>query len=239
MSVPFVDQWLQWVPFAVLGASLLGSGHCVAMCGGLVLAATRDRIGLAQYHLGRLIGYLALGMLAGWIGETLLGSVGLTRVNWALSLLMGVSFLVLGIRVWRGRPLHLFRFPPSISLRLGRLGPGAAGLGSAFLPCGWLHVFVLGAVATRGAASGAAYLFCFWLGTLPALSLAPMLTQRLIRPAARNAPRLSAMVLILIGIGSLGMKMMPNGQEHCHEEGTEDVNPPRSISIVPQVGVGP
>ena len=57
------------VPTAVLLASFLGSGHCVAMCGGLVVATTRSALGIMFYHLGRLISYSTLGLVFGYMGE--------------------------------------------------------------------------------------------------------------------------------------------------------------------------
>jgi hypothetical protein len=188
------------------------------MCGGLVLAAAKDRKALVQYHLGRLIGYMTLGAIAGALGKAVLGGAAYVGLSWVLSLTMGLGFLVLGVRLWQGKPLHLFSLPPRIWSKLGRLGPGAAGLTTAFLPCGWLHVFVLGALATGGALSGGLYLLCFWAGTLPALSFGPALTRRVAGPAIRRAPRLSAAVLILIGLASLGQKMWPGATPgHCHE----------------------
>ena len=61
---------------AVLAASLLGSPHCAAMCGGFVCfyAGSGDRRGVAghvAYHLGRLAAYLTLGVLAGTLGSRL------------------------------------------------------------------------------------------------------------------------------------------------------------------------
>ena len=65
---------------AVLGASLLGSVHCAALCGGFVclytgvgstrtVHATSGRIRRAAphaaYNAGRLVSYLSIGVLAG------------------------------------------------------------------------------------------------------------------------------------------------------------------------------
>ena len=221
MSALFVDHWTAWmsvIPFAVLGASLLGSGHCVAMCGGLVMTVARDRRAVLRYHLGRLAGYCSLGAAAGFLGETALRSSSFVLISWVSTVFLASAFVFLGIRLWLGRPLHLFRLPQSLWRKLAGYGPGTTGLLSAFLPCGWLHAFVLGAIATQSAALGALYLFFFWLGTLPALSFAPLAATKVFQPMAKRAPRMSAIILIAIGIGSLGMKMMPRhaSMGHCH-----------------------
>jgi sulfite exporter TauE/SafE len=71
------------------------------------------------------------------------------------------------------------------------------------LPCGWLYAFVLAAVGTGNVVTGAGILLAFWLGTLPALigigSVAQLLGQR----ARRLLPNLSALCLLVIGIGSV------------------------------------
>ncbi|MEM9826427.1 MAG: sulfite exporter TauE/SafE family protein [Planctomycetota bacterium] len=59
---------------AIFSASLLGSMHCVGMCGPFALWATggdRRMSVLTSYHLGRLSTYLSAGLVAGIIGSTL------------------------------------------------------------------------------------------------------------------------------------------------------------------------
>ena len=67
---------------AILTASLLGSVHCAAMCGGFVCMYSsgvgRDAATLrshALYNVGRLVSYVLLGALAGALG------VGLTHAG--------------------------------------------------------------------------------------------------------------------------------------------------------------
>ncbi|MGZ3710076.1 MAG: sulfite exporter TauE/SafE family protein, partial [Bdellovibrionota bacterium] len=144
------------LPFAVVGASVLGSAHCVAMCGGLVLSVAKDRKSLIAYHLGRLLSYCALGALAGLAGErafALSDSLG-----WVAAGALSVVLIFMGVRVWRGENVHLFRTPGWILNRAFRgaaQDPFLVGLFSGLLPCGWLHLFVVGALATRSAPLGA------------------------------------------------------------------------------------
>ncbi|RMF69040.1 MAG: sulfite exporter TauE/SafE family protein, partial [Alphaproteobacteria bacterium] len=57
---------------------LLGSGHCIGMCGGLVTALSVTETGRRGgwpfqllYHLGRTMTYVGLGALIGWLGSLL------------------------------------------------------------------------------------------------------------------------------------------------------------------------
>lgn len=228
MSAPSTE-FLGFVPFAVLGASLLGSMHCVAMCGGLAISVGRTRVSVAKYHLGRLAGYLVLGALAGKLGEATLAGSGMSLVSWIATTLLAGSFLFMGIAVWKGRGVHLFALPAGWTAGLFRkMGarPLGVGLLSALLPCGWLHGFVLAAVATRGPVSGAILLLSFWIGTLPALSFSPWIVEQLIRPLAVKLPRFSAVLLIAAGVSCLVARAAPlaqvlRGQEAgaCHEVG--------------------
>ncbi len=215
-------DWIHALPFAVLGASLLGSGHCVAMCGGLVLSVAQTGRELALYHVGRLLSYAALGAIAGWLGLEILSIPALAALPWISSALIGAGLLFLGVRVWLGRPVSLFKVPNAWLSRLQKLtGHGAfsTGLLSGLLPCGWLHTFVLGAAATRSPLHGAIYLFFFWLGTLPALHFTPLAIRRLIQPFSQKVPRVSGLLLILLGLFSLGLRTYPQPtSEPCHHE---------------------
>lgn len=217
-------NWLQALPFAVLGTSLLGSGHCVAMCGGLVLGSTKNAFDIALYHLGRLMGYCALGAAAGLLGSQILGSQAFSFLPIISSILIAASFIFLGIRTWYERPVHLFRLPKNFYNKYTRSFGTAAfptGLLSAALPCGWLHGFVLGAIATQSALQGALYLLFFWIGTLPALSLAPITIQKIFKPMAAKIPKISAILLILIGLATLGVRLKSANFFQISQEGDE------------------
>lgn len=196
-----------WIPFAVIGASLLGSTHCVSMCGGLVLSVARTRSAWVLYHLGRLLGYLGLGSLAGFLGEKLLSTSALSIVSLVSALVLGLTFILAGAQTWKSKTFHLNLLPHGVLTllyRLGRKSSLISGLLTALLPCGWLHSFVLAAVATQSAIQGGVLLLMFWVGTLPALGFAPWIFTRVLKPLSTHAPRISATILILIGLVTIG-----------------------------------
>ena len=197
-----------WIPLTLLSSSLLGSGHCVAMCGGLMTALCPDRASVMRYHSGRLIGYITLGALAGQIGKQL--------YSVAAAIGIAIIFILLGIRLIQRQPLHLFTLPRSMWTHFSKAGPGVSGALSAFLPCGWLHSFVIAAIGLASPLKGAAFLAIFWLGTLPALSLAPWLVQKLFRPLSQRSPQLAGLILIVLGLATLAMRIVPNSSTHSH-----------------------
>jgi sulfite exporter TauE/SafE len=193
------------------------------MCGGLVASVNRGTASLVSYHLGRLVGYSGLGMIAGTFGHRIFQSSDISVMYWVSAGLMALMFIYLGINLWFGKSIHFFRLPTPILIRLhkwSRNGAFPVGFFSAFLPCGWLQTFVLGAVMTQSAVLGGLYLFFFWLGTLPALSLAPWMTLRILRPVASKAPRIAGTLLITIGVLTLGVKIASySGKRDCHSSG--------------------
>jgi len=221
----------KWIPVTVLAAGVMGSLHCTAMCGPLVLAATmpseagaaggpRKSGGLliAAYQLGRLAGYAALGAVAGTLGAGIFSGIAGTTLSWVSTALIALTFGVLAWKAWRGEPPHLL--PASLSqgplrriLGARSLPPfaraGGVGLLSALLPCGWLHSFVLAAATMRSPQAGAVLMAVFWTGTLPALSLAPLLIRKLLNPLRQTAPRASALLLLLAALASIGLQWAP------------------------------
>lgn len=177
------EQAWYMIPVLVFLASLVGSTHCLAMCGGIALATRSRNSYLVPYHLGRLMGYLTLGALAGLVGEALLKHNEL--LSQLSAVLLGGTFIYLGLKIWRGDVLEA-AFPPVLmnfvhrtmgkNLKLAKessLAGVLVGVFSVFLPCGWLYTFILGALATQSPFLGTLFLLSFWLGTVPILSVTP------------------------------------------------------------------
>jgi uncharacterized protein len=214
--------------YSIMAASLLGSLHCVGMCGGLVsfYSAGAGSSGLsrwaphAAYHLTRLGAYVLLGALAGGFGSGLdsLGArAGLGRLAllvaalgvaaWGLPLLFGwhaPALLQVRRKPAAGARLErrLAAFFGALVYRLRQRSPwwraGALGLSSALLPCGWLYAFVALAAGTGSAEQGALLLAAFWMGTVPALLGLGAFITRLATPLGARLPRLSAAVVLSI-----------------------------------------
>ncbi|MEX1362846.1 MAG: sulfite exporter TauE/SafE family protein [Nannocystaceae bacterium] len=220
---------------AVLLASLLGSVHCVAMCGGFatVAAARGPRWPTVAYQAGRLLGYLGLGVAAGAVGASLdvagESLVGLQRAAgwltggvliamaiaslWPRRAGAGESLVTLGTATasssWLGRGGRVRRWWLGWLRRGGLVGAAAMGLGSALLPCGWLWGYVLVAAATGAAVSGALVMLAFWAGGVPALLSVGAVAGWLRRRLGPYSPRLVAGLMLLLGVLALAGKLGP------------------------------
>ncbi|MEQ1691503.1 MAG: sulfite exporter TauE/SafE family protein [Gemmatimonas sp.] len=214
----------------ILTASLLGSVHCAAMCGGFVCmyssGAGADAASVrahALYNIGRLVSYLLLGAIAGALGAgvTRLGAlVGFTHtatiVAGALMIGWGVSTIAAqrGVRLGFGSSALLVRWQRTLgrllsSMRAQPVAVRAAltGLGTTLLPCGWLYVFVASAGGTGSARSGMFVMAVFWLGTVPALVAIGLGAQRVFGPLRRKLPTLGALTVMLMGLLALSGRL--------------------------------
>ncbi len=165
-------------------AGLLGSFHCVAMCGAFGLAASRrGTTSSLVYSLGRLTSYSILGAVAGTAGASLQVTLHvLGEFSAAIAIVVGVVLVLLGIRAMTPAGAVRFSLPPLewlyaslvplVRVSTGVRGPGQAytlGVLNGLLPCPVVTPLLLAAFATSSALGGAALLCALGLGTLPAM----------------------------------------------------------------------
>lgn len=206
---------LNWAfPGSLLLASLLGSVHCMGMCGPLVTAIGSTTTRHISYQLGRFTSYILLGAGVGHFGEQLIINL---KTPWlsavALALLVVLLMLLCGYLTWVSSRwlkslqarIHgiVWRQSRQVARHLGLPGWSLAwlsGLIAILLPCGHLYIFVAGAVATGSALKGAVYMGLFWLGTLPALTLQAHFLRWLTRHVPFQANRLTGFVALAFGL---------------------------------------
>jgi len=166
----------------VLG--LLGAGHCLGMCGGIItslsMASGKDKtewsfVGL--YQVGRLSSYSAFGLLAGLLGsqlESLTSFPLLKLISAALLILMGLYlsrlWMAIGLLEKLGSRLWARISPIASQLLPVRSRKQALLLGAlwGWLPCGLVYTSLGYAIATANALTSALFMLFFGLGTLPA-----------------------------------------------------------------------
>ena len=165
-----------------------GLGHCIGMCGPLVLwvstryvpegaSVWRAAVPHLYYKRGpRTVTYTALGALAGLAGSVAdLGGklVGIQRVAAIGAGLALMTFALLSLV--GSRALAAIEEKAStggLAMKLLKRGPGhplATGIALGFLPCGLSYGAVIGAAALGSWWKGALSLAAFGLGTIPAL----------------------------------------------------------------------
>ncbi|TWE05637.1 hypothetical protein FB481_10610 [Pseudomonas sp. AG1028] len=213
---------------SALMLGLLGGGHCLGMCGGLMGALTlaipaerrhqRLRL-LVAYNAGRILSYTTAGLLlglAGWalasgplaavmrsIAGLLLIAMGLYLAGWWSGL---TRIEALGRGLWRHLQPVTRRFMPITS------APRAMVLGGlwGWLPCGLVYSTLLWAASQGDALRSAALMFAFGLGTLPVLLATGLAAERLVGLLRRRGVRIAGGLLVIL----FGLWTLPGPHQH-------------------------
>ncbi len=226
-----------------LTLGLLGSVHCLGMCGvfaGAVGAGTRGRSRrllagrMAAYLGGKTLTYAFLGTLVFSAGARLLQGEALGTARRTALLLAGLAIVGTGLHLGGWLPAAMVRVGQAPGRNLARLlapvrtwtrlpGPaGAAVLGflNGFLPCGLVLAAVFLAAASATALGAATTMAVFGLATGPALLL-PALAGRGLSVAGRpGLRRLAALLLLALAPFSLwrgGLLAGGEGTPSCCE----------------------
>ena len=220
-------------------AGLLGSAHCLGMCGGISglfalhssVRGLRRQLPMAlTYNLGRLFSYMILGFAVAALGSRIGGltpaAAGPVRlVAGAVIILIGlqVAFNIralgflerLGGIAWSRISPLAGRLVPVTSL------PRALGLGLLWglLPCGLVYSVLLVAATSTQAADGALIMLAFGIGTTPAMLLTGLGAARLAQLMQDRRTRLGAgLLIVMLGILTLFMPitalMSPGPHSH-------------------------
>ncbi len=204
---------------AAVLAGLLGSVHCIGMCGAFAASCTRARGGLAAWHAGRLATYTALGAVTGAAGRLLPGPAWLSAAV-ATVLLVWFALALAGL-VPEPRVL-----PPGMA-KAGARAAGASssaahllfGAVNGLLPCGLVYAALGAAMAQADPVAGALVMLAFGAGTLPALTAAALGLRRVILSSLWRRRVFAALILAtgLWMIGSRAVWRSPGGGPHEHQ----------------------
>ncbi len=205
-------------------AGLVGSPHCMGMCGGFAVACGSTAGRGAAWHAGRLTTYAALGALAGAFGRVLPGP------GWVAALVSA------GLLIWFAGalaglvPEPTVRIPglKTLASRAAR-GRGAApgyllGLATGLLPCGLVYAALAIPVASGSARAGALSMVAFGMGTAPALVAMTYGARRMVLRDLRLRRVLAAGVLLL-GLVSVGLRLGVVPGDHGNEHLMHDISP--------------
>ena len=175
---------------SIITIAFLGSfGHCMGMCGGIVIAYSSTKVGdqwsrqkQAFAHLlysgGRITTYTILGALFGYLG----GVATFNNLTNGLMLVFAGTFMVLAGLSLSGKIKFLTLFEHSFAknswyTKIFRellqtkslLSFFILGMINGLLPCGLVYFFAITAASTASPLYGALVMFIFGLSTTPAL----------------------------------------------------------------------
>ncbi len=208
---------------SVLVAALVGSPHCVGMCGSLACAASGGASDMVAYHTGRIATYAALGALSGALGQSLPGPPWVGSLV-AAALLVGFAASLAGILPdWKPSIPGLGVAGARLARRSGWSARAAFGVVNGLLPCGLVYATLAVPVALADPWAGAAAMTLFGVGTVPALLVAAWGLRRALAHHRWSRRALAAAVLVS-GLASLAHReglfssagASPATEQPCH-----------------------
>jgi len=224
---------------------LLGSVHCLGMCGGVVglltsalpenLRSNSKQASLyhLNYNTGRILSYILMGALFGLAGELLSSMLKMSILDHVLRVFSGVLMVLvglyianwyagiqvlekIGVKLWtRLQPISR-KFLPVTSLKNAFL----VGLFWGGIPCGLVYSALSFAALSGSAIHGGLIMLAFGLGTLPSLLLmagfSSTLSQAIKKPMVR---RFSGALIIILGVWALltPVKSLVSDRQYLHQ----------------------
>jgi len=209
----------------IISIAFLGSfGHCIGMCGGIVLAYSTIKIEPVSskvtktiahllYNFGRVLTYTVLGALFGAIGGvatfnntangTLLIIAGVAMILAGLSLMGKIKFLTLIEHSISSSNFYKQSFQKILHSK-SNVSFFILGMLNGLLPCGFVYFFAIAAASTASPLYGALVMFIFGVSTIPAMFSLGFLSSLASATSFRNMMMsLSSVAVILYGLFTL------------------------------------
>ncbi|MEO5998225.1 MAG: sulfite exporter TauE/SafE family protein [Chitinophagaceae bacterium] len=171
-----------WVVLiAGFSLGLIGSVHCIGMCGPIAisipvshLSPINRNVSLLVYNLGRTITYALLGLIFGFFGQ----AISLAGFQQMLSVFLGVFILFTVFVHYSQQKLFQPAFikcfhqwvQSTISNLLkssSRFGYLSLGMVNGLLPCGMVYIALAAALNYKDSIRGTFFMTMFGLGTIP------------------------------------------------------------------------
>jgi len=206
----------------IISIAFLGSfGHCIGMCGGIVVAYSTIKInpqsskvtqGIAHllYSFGRVFTYTILGAMFGALGGVvtfsnnanggLLIFAGVVMVLAGLSLMGKIKFLTVIEHSFSSSSIYKTAFKSVLNSK-SNISFFILGMLNGLLPCGFVYFFAITAASTADPLYGAMVMAIFGLSTIPAMFGLGFLSSLASATSFRNLMMsLSSIAVILYGV---------------------------------------
>ena len=214
-----------YIVFLLTGFTV-GFGHCIGMCGPIVISLSLNMKGKSVliphllYNAGRVITYAVLGGLAGILGSLTLLTSSIVSLQKGVLLFAGVLVLVMGLAMGGWIPFGrifgdadaggsvLSKWFQRLSAANSPIVYFPLGLLLGLLPCGPVYTALIAAAragmnaqaALQGFFSGALLMFAFGIGTVPALLLVGKLTGFGWLKSRHLIYKISSVLMVLVGV---------------------------------------
>lgn len=194
---------------------LLGSFHCVGMCGPIAFMlpvdrsnSTRKVVQIFTYHFGRILAYSIIGGVFGLVGK------GLYIFGLQQQLSIGIGILMIVVVMIPTKTFNRYNFSKPlykiISKVKSSLGQAlkkktadtflTIGFLNGFLPCGLVYMAVFASLAMDSVLKGSLYMALFGLGTIPLMTSAIYLGKFLNTNIKQRIQKAIPIFVVVIGL---------------------------------------
>lgn len=194
---------------------LLGSFHCVGMCGPIAFMLPVDRSNsikkisqITTYHIGRILAYSLIGLFFGLVGKSLY----IFGIQQQLSIAIGVLMILVVLvpastfnKYNLSKPIYkvISKVKSSLGQALKKKTTDTfltIGFLNGFLPCGLVYMAVFASLAMQDAFYGALYMTLFGVGTIPLMTSAIYLGKFLNATIKQRIQKAIPVFVIVIGL---------------------------------------
>lgn len=193
---------------------LLGSLHCVGMCGPIAFMLPVDRTNNLKkfgqvfiYHFGRLLAYGIIGVVFGMLGKGL----DIFGMQQNLSITIGVLMIFVVLIPYKTFSKYnlskpVYKIIAKVKNRLGqelkKKSPDTfltIGFLNGFLPCGLVYMALFGAIAMGNPIEGGIYMVLFGIGTIPLMTAAIYFSTLLKGGIRQKVTKLIPVFVVIVG----------------------------------------
>ncbi|MBQ4819649.1 sulfite exporter TauE/SafE family protein [Aquimarina sp. MMG016] len=194
---------------------LLGSFHCIGMCGPIAFMLPVDRsntikkfLQIFLYHFGRLLAYSIIGLFFGFIGK----SLNIFGMQQWLSISIGILMIILVLIPSKllmkynvSKPVYriISKLKNALGRELKKKTPDTfltIGFLNGFLPCGLVYMAVFGTIAMGTLFQGSLYMLLFGLGTIPLMTVTVYLGNILKGKVRQRIQKAIPVFVVIIGL---------------------------------------
>ncbi len=201
-----------WTAF-ILG--VLGSFHCVGMCGPIAFMLPVDRTNSTKkvfqiftYHLGRILAYSMIGLFFGLAGKSLY----IFGLQQQLSIFIGI--LMIAVVLLPSKLFNRYNFSKPIYQLISKVKSALGkalkrktadtfltiGFLNGFLPCGLVYMAVFASLAMQSVLQGSLYMVLFGLGTIPLMTSAIYLGKFINTTIRQRIQKAIPVFVVVIGL---------------------------------------
>jgi uncharacterized protein len=194
---------------------LMGSFHCVGMCGPIAIAlplhgntVPQKIFGGALYNIGRTITYGIMGAIFGLLGQgiQMIGFQQKVSVIMGAVMIISVFFPAL-FKNQYNLSTSMFSVIGKLKKSIGQMFAIRSfsslffiGLLNGLLPCGLVYMAIAGAIGMGTVSGGTFYMILFGLGTIP-MMLAISLAGNILSLSVRNKiNKLIPVLVVIVGL---------------------------------------